>query len=149
MNETLVTLTGWLGGDVNRREVGDAVVASFRVASTPRRYQKQTEEWVDRDTQWYTVNAWRTLADNCARSLHRGDPVVVYGRLNVQVWTNSAGIEVASFEVDAIFVGHDLNRGTSAFSRTAVAGSVAGSVAGEATGGADPGAGAEAGEAAA
>ena len=121
MNQTLVTLTGWLGGDVTLREAGDAVVASFRVASTPRRYQKETGEWVDRDTQWYAVTAWRALAENCAESLHRGEPVVVHGRLNAQVWTNSAGIEVTSFEVEAIFVGHDLNRGTSSFTRAAVA----------------------------
>ena len=118
MNETLVTLQGWVGADVKVREAGDARVAHIRVACTPRRYQRKSEEWVDGDTQWYTVNAWRGLADNCEQSLRRGDPVVVYGRLNAQTWTNSAGIEVTSFEVDAVFVGHDLNRGTSAFTRS-------------------------------
>jgi single-strand DNA-binding protein len=63
------------------------------------------------------VNAWRALAENCQRSLRRGDPVVVHGKLSAQVWTNSAGIEVTSFEVEASFVGHDLNRGTSEFTR--------------------------------
>jgi single-strand DNA-binding protein len=117
MNETLVTLQGWLGGDVTTRQAGDSVVANFRVGSTPRRYQKKTDQWVDGDTQWYTVNAWRALAENCQRSLRRGDPVVVHGKLSAQVWTNSAGIEVTSFEVEASFVGHDLNRGTSEFTR--------------------------------
>jgi single-strand DNA-binding protein len=117
MNETLVTLQGWLGGEVTTRQAGDSVVANFRVATTPRRYQKKSDTWVDGATQWYTVNAWRALAENCGRSLRRGDPVVVHGKLNAQVWTNSAGIEVASFEVEASFVGHDLNRGTSEFSR--------------------------------
>ena len=118
MNETLVTLQGWVGADVKVREAGDARVAHIRVACTPRRYQRKSEEWVDGDTQWYTVNAWRALADNCEQSLRRGDPVVVHGRLNAQTWTNSAGIEVTSFEVDAVFVGHDLNRGSSAFTRS-------------------------------
>ncbi len=63
------------------------------------------------------MTAWRALGEHCAASLRRGDPVVVYGRLNAQTWTNSAGIEVTSFEVDAVFVGHDLNRGTSSFTR--------------------------------
>ena len=117
MNETFVTLSGWLGGDVTLREAGGVPVAHFRVASTPRRYQRKTDSWVDGDTQWYTVTAWRALADNCARSLRRGDPVVVHGRLNAQTWTNSAGIEVTSFEVDAAFVGHDLNRGVGQFTR--------------------------------
>ena len=50
--------------------------------------------------------------------MRRGDPVVVHGRLSAQTWTNTAGIEVTSYEVDAVFVGHDLNRGTSEFTKT-------------------------------
>lgn len=118
MNEALITLQGWLGADVTVREAGDAVVANLRVACTPRRFQRKTGEWSDADTQWYTVTAWRALADNCAQSLRRGDPVVVHGKVCAQTWTNSAGIEVTSFDVEAIFVGHDLNRGTSRFTRT-------------------------------
>ncbi len=118
MNEALITLQGWLGADVTVREAGDAVVANLRVACTPRRFQRKTGEWSDADTQWYTVTAWRALADNCAQSLRRGDPVVVHGKVSAQTWTNSAGIEVTSFDVEAIFVAHDLNRGTSRFART-------------------------------
>ncbi len=44
--------------------------------------------------------------------------MVIHGKLNAQTWTNSAGIEVTSFEVEALFVGHDLNRGSSQFTRT-------------------------------
>ena len=91
----------------------DVPVATFRVASTPRRYQRRTDSWEDGDTQWYAVNAWRALAENCDRSLRRGDPVVVHGKLSAHVWTNKAGLEVTTFEVEAAFVGHDLNRGTS------------------------------------
>lgn len=118
MHEPLITLQGWVGADVRVRPAGDTTVASFRVACTPRRYQKKTDDWADADTQWYTVNAWRGLGDHCERSLRRGDPVVVHGRLNAQTWTNSSNIEVTSFEVDAITVGHDLTRGTSAFTRS-------------------------------
>ena len=87
------------------------------MASTPRRYQRRTDSWEDGDTQWYAVNAWRALAENCDRSLRRGDPVVVHGKLSAHVWTNKAGLEVTTFEIEAAFVGHDLNRGTSAFER--------------------------------
>lgn len=117
MNDTSVTLSGWLGGDVTLREAGGVPVAHFRVACTPRRYQRKTDSWQDGDTQWYSVNAWRALAANCERSLRRGDPVVVHGRLSTRVWTNRDGVEVSTLEVDAAFVGHDLNRGTSAFQR--------------------------------
>jgi single-strand DNA-binding protein len=96
-------------------------VASFRVASTPRRFQRSTETWEDGDTQWYSVNAWRALAENCDQSLRRGDPVVVHGKLSAHVWTNKAGLEVTTFEVEAAFVGHDLNRGTSEFRRRRLA----------------------------
>jgi single-strand DNA-binding protein len=117
MNETYVTLVGWLGGNVSLRDAQGVPVASFRVASTPRRFQKKTESWVDGDTQWYSVNTWRALAENCADSLRRGDPVVVHGKLSAHTWTNAQGMDVTSFEVEAAFVGHDLNRGTSAFTR--------------------------------
>ncbi|MCY7396212.1 MAG: single-stranded DNA-binding protein [Nocardioides sp.] len=118
MNETQVTLTGWLGNEVTVRQAGGSPVASFRLACTPRRFNRRTEEWFDADTQWYTVNAWRALGDNCALSLRRGDPVVVHGKLSAQTWTSSANTEVTTFEVEAAFVGHDLNRGTSTFVKT-------------------------------
>lgn len=117
MNESMVTFQGWLGGDVKSRSAGGAQVASFRVASTPRRFNRATQEWSDGPTQWYTVNAWRSLGEHCAASLRRGDPVVVHGRLNTSTWVNSDGVEVTSLEVDATFVGHDLNRGRSTFTR--------------------------------
>ena len=117
MNETQVTLTGWLGNAVSLRQAGDSPVASFRLACTPRRFNRRTEEWFDADTQWYTVNAWRSLGENCATSLRVGDPVVVHGKLSAQSWTNAAGAEVTTFEVEAAFVGHDLNRGTSTFAK--------------------------------
>ena len=118
MNESLVTLQGWLGSDVTVRQAGESTVASFRLGCTPRRYSKKSGSWVDGETQWYSVNVWRHLADHCAASLRRGDPVVVFGKLNAEVWTNKAGIEVSSLTVDATFVGHDLNRGTSQFTKS-------------------------------
>jgi single-strand DNA-binding protein len=131
MNETLITLSGWLGNDVQLRQAGETTVASFRVASTPRRFQRKTGTWVDGDTQWYTVSAWRELADNCAQSLRRSDPVVVHGRLRVEKWTGSSGAEMTSFEIDATFVGHDLSLGTSQFNRTPKAVSASAATQGE------------------
>ena len=118
MNESLITLQGWLGSDVTLRQAGESTVGSFRLGCTPRRFHRRTESWVDGETQWYTVNVWRALGEHCARSLRRGDPVVVHGRLNARTYVNKSDVEVTSFEVEAVFVGHDLNRGTSAFSKT-------------------------------
>lgn len=114
-NETMVTLQGYVGGDVQLRRAGETLVANFRVACTPRRYQRRSDEWVDGETQWYTVNAWRTLGEHCERSLRRGDPVIVHGRLNARTYVNKNNVEVTSFDVDAVVVGHDLNRGVSQF----------------------------------
>jgi single-strand DNA-binding protein len=118
MYETTVTVQGWLGNDVTTRAAGDVQVASFRVATTPRRFHRQTETWVDGATQWYSVTAWRALGDNCRQSLRRGDPVVVHGRLTVKTWTGRDGDEQSTLEIEAVHVGHDLTRGTSQFTRT-------------------------------
>ncbi|MGN6780333.1 MAG: single-stranded DNA-binding protein [Marmoricola sp.] len=120
MNDTLVTLAGYLGSEVVVRDAGGGVpVAGFRVATTPRRFSRKDDAWVDGDTQWYSVSAWRQLAENCALSLRRGDPVVVHGRLSAETWQNKAGIEVSSMAIELIWIGHDLTRGTSSFAKTA------------------------------
>ena len=116
-NDTMVTLQGHVGGDVQLRTAGESCVANIRVACTPRRYQRRTDEWVDGTTQWYTVNAWRALGEHCARSLRRGDPVIVHGRLHARTYINKHNVEVLTFEVEALMVGHDLNRGISQFIR--------------------------------
>jgi single-strand DNA-binding protein len=117
MNETGITLQGWLGQDVTVHQVGDATLAKFRVASTPRRFRRSSGDWVDGPTQWFTVNAWRTLGEHCARSLRRGDPVMIQGRLNASTWVNRDNVEVTTYEIEASAVGHDLNRGVSSFAR--------------------------------
>jgi single-strand DNA-binding protein len=119
MTDSTITVRGWLGADVQLREAAGVPVASFRLACTPRKFNRRTETWSDGLTQWYTVSAWRGLADNCATSLRRGDPVVVHGRLEARTYVNANGVEVLSLEIDALHVGHDLSRGTTVFTRTA------------------------------
>jgi single-strand DNA-binding protein len=115
-----VTLQGWLGGDVRHRLAGDTPVADFRLAVTPRRFDRKTQDWVDDETQWFTVTAWRGLADHCRDSLRRGDPVLVAGRLSQRRYVNAANVEVTVLEVTATSVGHDLSLGTSQFRRSVV-----------------------------
>ena len=117
MHDTLVTLQGNLGGDVRLHETAESQVANFRVGSTPRWVDRKTGAWVDGTTVWYAVSAWRGLARNCADSLRRGDPVVVHGRLSTRSYVNNNGVEVSDLEVTATFVGHDLTRGRSAFTK--------------------------------
>ena len=115
-NETIVTLQGHVGGDVRLNQAGGFPVANFRLACTPRRRGKDGE-WSDGPTQWYSVTAWRRLAEHVAASVGRGDPVVVQGRLEMKPYVNKAGVETFDVTVEAWAVGHDLNRGTSSFER--------------------------------
>jgi single-strand DNA-binding protein len=119
MSDSTITVRGWLGADVQLRQAGGVAVASFRLACTPRKFNRRTESWSDGLTQWYTVNVWRGLAENCAQSLRRGDPVLVHGRLESRTYVNGDHVEVLTFEIDALHVGHDLSRGTSRFTRSA------------------------------
>lgn len=117
-NDVIVTLEGWVGNDPQSFSAGDAGLAKFRLGHTPRRFRRQTGEWEDGETQWFTVSAWRQLGEHCVRSIHKGDPVIVHGRLTQRTWQNKAGEDVVSLEIDAISVGHDLTRGLSNFIKT-------------------------------
>lgn len=117
MNDTQITVQGFVGGAVSLRRAGDSEVATFRLGCTPRYFNRRTQQWVDAPTQWYTVNAWRGMAENVARSLTKGDGVAVSGRLNVSTWRADDGQERTNLEIDATFVGHDLNRGTTRLAR--------------------------------
>ena len=114
MNETHVTVQGYAGSEVNTRAAAGTLVASFRLACTPRRLNRRTNEWSDAPTQWYTVTAWRNLGANVAGSIRKGDAVYVSGRLSVHTWIKD-GMEQVSYEIDAEVIGHDLARGTSNF----------------------------------
>ena len=120
MNETYVTLQGWVGSDVDLRDVGDTQCATFRVGCTPR--FNRGGIWVDGETSWFTVNCWRGLGRNVAESIRKGDPVAVHGRVKVDVWEREGQPPSVSWIVDATFVGHDLNRGTAAFVKAARSG---------------------------
>lgn len=115
VNETLVTMIGNVASTVSYGQTAAGVpMANFRLAATERRYDRARGEWVDGDTNWVTVNAWRWLAANVVSSLGKGDPVVVSGRLRVREWEDG-GKRRSVVEIDARVVGHDLGRGTSAF----------------------------------
>lgn len=119
MNETMISIAGNVATDLRfvRSERG-IPLASFRLASTERRYDRGRGEWTDGRTTFVTVVCWRSLAENAAASLRKGDPVVVVGRLRVEPWERDDGRTGTSVEVVAQALGHDLSRGTSAFRRT-------------------------------
>lgn len=100
---------------------GGTPLCSFRVASNDRRYDRERGTWVDGETNWFTVTAFRGLADHASRSLRKGDRVVVIGRLRIRKWETEekAGTSV---EVDAEALGHDLRWGVTQFAKQIAAG---------------------------
>ena len=94
-------------------------ITSFRLASTQRRFDKGQAQWVDIDTNWYTVVSFRQLAINANKSLNKGDRVVATGRVKVRNWQNDDK-RGTSVEIEADALGHDLLWGTSAFERTSL-----------------------------
>lgn len=120
MND-LVTVTGFVGNDprCNLTEAGLAIT-NFRLASTRRYFDRVKGEWVDGETNWYSVGAFRQLAVNAAASISKGDRVVVHGRLRVRPWGTGEKSGTA-VEIDADAIGHDLSWGRTTVTRTAPA----------------------------
>jgi single-strand DNA-binding protein len=92
-------------------------ITSFRLASSKRRFDRTKKIWIDGETNWFTVTAFRQLAVNSASSISKGDRIVVNGKLKVRDWDNGER-SGTSVEVEADSLGHDLVWGTAEFTRT-------------------------------
>ncbi|CAO5228333.1 single-stranded DNA-binding protein [Frankia sp. AgKG'84/4] len=109
MLDTIITLVGNLVDDPEHRTTANgASVCSFRLASTPRRFDRAENRWVDGTTLFLRVSCWRQLADNVAASLGRGDRALVYGRLRQRSFETSEGERRVTYEIDADAVGAEL-----------------------------------------
>ncbi|PPK94219.1 single-strand DNA-binding protein [Kineococcus xinjiangensis] len=116
MNEIQVSVTGNVTTDVRHVVVNDTTpITSFRLASTLRRRDGEGR-WYDAETTWFTVTCFRSLALNAARSLRKGQPVAVQGRLRVREY-EVEGVRRWSLEIEAASVGHDLQYGVGDFQR--------------------------------
>ncbi|TXS40413.1 single-stranded DNA-binding protein [Streptomyces sp. uw30] len=116
MNETTICAVGNVATQPVYRELATGPSARFRLAVTSRYLDRGKNEWTDGHTNFFTVWANRQLATNAAASLNVGDPVVVQGRLKVRSEVRE-GQSWTSADIDALAIGHDLARGTSAFRR--------------------------------
>ncbi|MGH3358354.1 MAG: single-stranded DNA-binding protein [Nocardioidaceae bacterium] len=120
MHDAQVTISGYVGTNVEfRSSNGNGYDrAVFRLGSTPRFRDRRDGVWRDQETVWMTVKAWRTLAQNVAASVQRGEPVIVVGKLRAERWKGDDGEDHRRDVLEATTVAHDLNRGTSAFRRS-------------------------------
>ncbi len=110
MNETMTTIVGNVITGITQRKIGDGTrVASFRMASNERRFDKETQQWVNGDSLYVTVTCWRKLALGVNASLVKGDPVIVTGRLFTRGY-EVEGQKRSVTELEAMAVGPDLSR---------------------------------------
>lgn len=115
MNDTYVDIRGWVGTDLELRRTQHGIpFVTFRLASTPSRMQGGG--YIDGPTSWYSVTAWRGLAENLVESVRKGQPLLVHGRQRVVDWSTdaSSGTRV---EIEATAIGQNLRHGTTTFTR--------------------------------
>ena len=121
--ETPITLIGNLTGDPELRFTpSGAAVANFTVASTPRTFDRQTNEWKDGDAMFINCAVWRQYAENVAESLQKGTRVIVSGRLKSRSYETREGEKRTVFEVDVDEIGPALRYATAKINRTSSGG---------------------------
>ncbi len=122
MNDLTITITGWAATTPTVRLSAQGIeMSSFRLASTPRYFDRNAGVWTDGRTEWFTVRCFRSSAVTVAQSVKKGEPVIVTGKLRTHEWTTNDGLDRVDLQIDATGVGHDLTRGISAFSKATVA----------------------------
>lgn len=107
--DTTITVVGNVVADPELRFTpAGAAVANFRVASTPRRFNSQTNQWEDGEAMFLTCNVWRQAAENVAETLTKGMRVIVNGRLRQRSYQNRDGENRTVFEIEVDEVGPSL-----------------------------------------
>jgi single-strand DNA-binding protein len=122
--DTQITIAGNLVDDPELRFTPSGQpVARFRVASTPRFLDKNTNEWKDGDSLFLTCNVWRQAAENVAESLTRGTRVIVQGRLRQRSYETKEGEKRTVYEVEVDEVGPSLRNASAKVNKIARNGS--------------------------
>ena len=114
----IITITGLVATAPRHVITAEGLaITSFRLASSQRRSDRANQKWIDGDTNWYSITAFRQLAVNAAGSVSKGDRIIVTARLRVRA-RDSGEKQGVNVDVEADALGHDLTWGTSQFSRT-------------------------------
>ncbi|MCZ2804624.1 single-stranded DNA-binding protein [Modestobacter sp. VKM Ac-2983] len=116
MNDTPLHVVGNVVDVPRQNRTSNGSVTNFRMASTSRRWDEETKGFIDGATLWIDVACWNELGGNVARSVTKGDPVVVVGNLLTESWESETGRRSAN-RIKAIAVGLNLARGWSDFTR--------------------------------
>ena len=114
----LITVAGLVATTPRHLVTQDGLpITSFRLAASHRKFDRALNKWVDGETNWFTVTAFRQLAINAAGSVSKGERLLVTGKLRVRDWDNGDRVGT-SVEIEADALGHDLCWGNSVFTRT-------------------------------
>ena len=117
--DTPITVVGNLVADPELRFIpSGAAVANFRIASTPRAFNRETNQWEDGEALFLTCNCWRQMAENVAESLTKGMRVIVNGRLKQRSYQTREGENRTVFEVEVDEVGPSLKYASANVTRT-------------------------------
>ena len=117
--DTIITVVGNLVDDPELRFTpSGAAVANFRIASTPRIFDRQTNEWKDGDALFLSCSVWRQAAENVAESLQRGMRVIVQGRLKQRSYETKEGEKRTVYEIEVDEVGPSLKSATAKVNKT-------------------------------
>ncbi|MGM7679163.1 single-stranded DNA-binding protein [Microbacterium sp. A94] len=118
MNETTLTIVGNLTADPELRYTqSGAAVASFTIASTPRSFDRQANEWKDGEALFMRCSAWRDLATNIASSVSKGSRVIASGRLQQRSYQDREGNSRVSIELQIDEIGPSLRYATAQVTR--------------------------------
>jgi single-strand DNA-binding protein len=118
--ETIITVVGNLTSDPELRFTpSGAAVANFTVASTPRHFDKNSQEWVDDEALFLRCSIWRQAAEHCAESLTKGQRVVVVGRLKQRSFDTKEGEKRTVIELEADEVAPSLRYATAKVTKAA------------------------------
>jgi single-strand DNA-binding protein len=121
--ETPITVVGNLTADPELRFTpSGAAVANFTVASTPRTFDRQTNDWKDGEALFLNCSVWRQAAENAAESLTRGMRVIVQGRLKARSYETREGEKRTVFEIDVDEVGPSMKYATAKVTKTSRSG---------------------------
>jgi single-strand DNA-binding protein len=125
--DTQITICGNLVDDPELRFTPQGLpVARFRIASTPRFFDKGTNDWKDGDSLFLTCNVWRQMAENVAESLIRGMRVIVSGRLKQRSYETKEGEKRTVYEVEVDDVGPSLRSASAKVTKVARSGANSG-----------------------
>jgi single-strand DNA-binding protein len=116
VNDTTLTVVGNVVDSPRRVRLENGSVTNFRMASTARRYDSRSQEFIDSGTLWVDIECWGDLGANVSSSISKGDPVIVHGAITTHSWESENGKRSAP-RIKAFAVGPNLSRGSAEFKR--------------------------------